>query len=86
MPNNRAGLLPPRLLGTGLEIFTSSGSSHYYPFGCQLRIDVEFFQFLFFAALAIRDCRLLTIVVGKIRNRSYLWVSYLHNKQSLLLS
>ena len=41
-PNNRAGLLPPRLLGTGLEIFTSSDSSHYYPFGCQLRIDVEF--------------------------------------------
>jgi hypothetical protein len=35
--NNRAGLLSPRLLRTGLETFASSGSSHYYPFGCQFR-------------------------------------------------
>ena len=31
----------PRLLGTGLDSFPSSGSSHYYPFGCQLRTELE---------------------------------------------
>jgi len=41
LSNNKAGLLPPRLLGTGLESFDSSCSSHYYPFRCQLREDLE---------------------------------------------
>ena len=31
----------PRLLGTGQELFNSSGSSHYYPFGCQFRTELR---------------------------------------------
>jgi hypothetical protein len=44
MSNNRTRLLSSRLLGTGLDSFPSSGSSHYYPFGCQFRIRLDQFS------------------------------------------
>ena len=69
----------PRLLGTGHDSFPSSGSSHYYPFGCQFKIEWVNSPIPFLAALAIRDCRLLTTFVCKVRNRSYLWLTYIHN-------